>query len=378
MRLSFCIAFLVFPCLISCTAQVVEVTSDDRATTLQALLDDEISNSSIPGALLSVEAGDFTWSGAAGRFGPSGERALAPSDLFRAASVTKTFTAAAVLVLVERGDIALDAPIRGLLRPSTTALLVDGGYDVDKISLRHLLTHTAGLFDYTETATFNQRVSDDPAHRWTRHEQVTLAMHEGAPLAAPGSAYAYGDTAYVLLGEVIEVATQGGLAEGLRSLLRFDRLGLADTWLESLEPGPARGFERLSHPLYGEVDTRSWEPSWDLFGGGGLVSSTQDLVRFMDALFAGQVFASPATLGLMLEVPAVAAGAFHNMDGAMGINRFEVGGVTCYGGFGFFGTEVIHCPTLDLTFARTTNQAVPAADHDGGAVTAAVVELFAR
>ncbi|MET1081030.1 MAG: serine hydrolase domain-containing protein [Pseudomonas sp.] len=378
MRLLSRVAFLLFPCLLACTAQAVERPGDDRPAVLQALLDKDVAHLSIPGALLSVEAGDFRWSGAAGRFGPASPRVLAPNDLFRAASVAKTFTAAAVLVLVERGSLALDAPIRGLLRPSTVALLVEGGYAVDRITLRHLLTHTAGLFDYTETASFNQRIFDDPAHHWTRHEQIALAMREGSPLGPPGSAYAYGDTAYVLLGEVIEVATRSGLAEGQRSLLKLDQLGLADTWLESLEHAPPQGFERLSHPLYGEVDTRGWDPSWDLFGGGGVVSSTQDLVRFMDALFDGRIFAKPSTLELMLTPPAVAVETFQGLDGAMGINRFEASGVTCYGGYGFFGTEVVRCPALDLTFARTTNQAEPEAGYDGDALTLALIELFAR
>ena len=130
--------------------------------------------------------------------------------------------------------------------------------------------------------------------------------------------------------------------------------------------------------MYGQVDTRGWDPSWDLFGGGGYVSSTQDLVRFMDALFAGEVFEKPATLELMLEVPAVARGSFSGMDGAMGINRFEVRDITCFGGFGFFFTEVVRCPELDLTFARTINQAEPDSDSDEDLMTEAIIALFAR
>src|SRR3954467_2378106 len=93
-----------------------------------------------PGAALAVRTPSLTWIGAAGK--------LSPHSTFRIASVTKTFTAAATLRLVEDGRIDLDAPIARYLSPTTLGLLRDGGYDVDAIHVRHLLTHTSGLYDY--------------------------------------------------------------------------------------------------------------------------------------------------------------------------------------------------------------------------------------
>lgn len=331
---------------------------------IQEMMDKELaSNPLLPGSLLTVRAGSFQWSGAAGRFG-EGDRKLIPTDLFRSASVTKTFVAAATLVLMEQGMLTLDTPIAALLRPATAQTLSRGGYAPDSITVRQLLGHTAGLFDYTETDTFNRVIFEKPTHRWTREEQLALAIDEGLPLGTPGERYVYGDTPYILLGEILEVSTGQTLAQALRALLRYDTLGMQDTWLETLEPAPPGALARLSHPLYGAVDTHDWDASWDLFGSGGIVSSTQDLVRFMDTLFQGKIFTLPSTLETMIDIPSVGEGNFFGIDGGMGINRLWINDVMCYGGYGFFGTELVHCPDIDVTFALTMNQSEPGANYD--------------
>lgn len=354
-----------------------EPRPDSRAAALDAALARVVAaDRSIPGALLTVRAPGFTYTGAAGRARHRG-RALAPTDLFRAASVTKTFVAAAALVLVERGALTLDEPIAARLTPATAAALRADGYAIEAITLRHLLGHTAGVFDYTEAPSFYATLLLDPTHRWTRAEQINLAMDEGRRQNAPGAAYHYGDTHYLLAAEIIEGATGQPLAAALRDLLQFDRLGLTDTFLESLEPTPADAAARLTHPYIEDTDTRAWDPSWDLFGGGGLVSSTRDLVRFFDALFAaeGGVFTRPETRATFTEIPAVARGAFFGIDGGLGINRLRVDGVECYAGYGFFTTQAVHCPALDLTFAATLNQAEP---RDDEAIIDAVLSIVPR
>ncbi|MCB9543751.1 MAG: beta-lactamase family protein [Myxococcales bacterium] len=347
---------------------------DARAAALDAALARVVAaDPSVPGVLLAVRAPGFTYAGAAGRARLRG-RPLAPTDLFRAASVTKTFVAAAALVLVERGTLRLDEPIAARLTPATAAALRADGYATDVITLRQLLGHTAGVFDYTEAPSFYATLLLDPTHRWTRAEQIALAMSEGRRQNAPGAAYHYGDTHYLLAAEIIEVATGRPLAAALRELLQFERLGLTDTWLESLEPAPADAAARFTHPYIEDTDTRGWDPSWDLFGGGGLVSSTRDLVRFFDALFApeGGVFTRPETRATFTTMPAVGRGAFFGIDGGLGINRLRVDGVECYAGYGFFTTQAVHCPALDLTFAATLNQAEP---RDDEAIIEAVLSI---
>ena len=133
-------------------------------------------------------------------------------------------------------------------------------------------------------------------------EQVQDAIKWGTPYFAPGKGYHYSDTGYILLGEMIELLSGKPLGETLRTLLDFEKLQLDETYLETLEPVPA-GVKALSHPYLGETDIIDFDPSLDLYGGGGLVSSTEDLARFYRALLQGKVFRHASTLQTMLTVP---------------------------------------------------------------------------
>jgi D-alanyl-D-alanine carboxypeptidase len=269
--------------------------------------------------------------------------------------VTKTFTAAAILRLFEEGRLGLDDPIGRHLPAEHAALLQADGYAVDSITVRHLLTHTSGIFDYATDQRYFEAVFGNPARRWTRTEQVRAAMEWGQPRFSPGAGYHYSDTGYILLGEMIERLTRQPMGQAFRTLLGYDRLGLDETYLESLEPGPAAAAD-LSHPYFGEMDTFGFDPSLDLYGGGGLVSSAEDLARFYRALLRGEVFRRPSTLQVMITVPPT-NGRSPGGPYAMGLQRMTIGGQECWGHTGFWGTAAHHCPGLDVTIVRHTNQA---------------------
>jgi D-alanyl-D-alanine carboxypeptidase len=337
------------------SARSAAVSDDLR----QALVAEVAGNPSLPGELVHVLAPRLgvDTSLAAGVFDRGSGRALRPHDGFRAASVTKTFTAAAILRLVEEGRLGLDDPVIRHLPAEYVALLLADGYVVDAITVRHLLTHTSGIFDYATDQRYFEAVFGNPARRWTRIDQVRAAMEWGQPRFSPGSGYHYSDTGYILLGEILERLAGQPLGKTFRTLLGYERLGLDETYLESLEPRPA-GASELSHPYFGELDTFAFDPSLDLYGGGGLVSSTEDLARFYRALIRGEVFRHPATLQVMLAVPPTnersPGGPY-----AMGIQRMTIGGQECWGHTGFWGTAAHHCPVGDVTIVRHTNQAQP-------------------
>jgi D-alanyl-D-alanine carboxypeptidase len=308
-------------------------------------------NPAFPGGILAVRGPDLRFTGAAGFADPAAGRRLRRGSTFRIASVSKTFTAAAVLRLVEDGRLALDDPIARHLDRTTVRLLHDGGYDVASMSIRQLLQHTSGLYDYAGDPAFVTAVVGEPQHRWTRREQVEFAMTHGRPLFAPGTGFAYSDTGYILLGEVLERATGGGLAAAYRRLLGFHRLRLKDTYLETLEPTPP-GVQPRAHQYLGDIDMTGADPSFDLYGGGGLVSTVDDLARFYGALFAGRVFHHPATLARMLGDPAP-----ESLDDlGMGLFAESIGRQTCYHQDGFWGVSVVHCPDSGVTMASTVNQ----------------------
>jgi D-alanyl-D-alanine carboxypeptidase len=263
--------------------------------------------------------------------------------------MTKSFVAAAVLRLVEEGRLSLDSPIADHLRPATAALLRRDGYDTQAITVRMLLQHTGGLFDFAASEAYLGRVAQDPQHGWSREEQVALAMEAGEPTGAPGEAYAYSDTGYILLGEILETVTGQPMAEAIRDLLRFEEIGLDSTWWESLEPVPSAAPPR-AHQYLQTLDANDFDPSLDLWGGGGLVSNLEDLSTFYQTLLAGDLFDDPATLDLMIEVTPQSLDEEGHGYG-MGLVREEIAGVTCYGHGGFWSTLAWHCPDLDLTVA---------------------------
>jgi D-alanyl-D-alanine carboxypeptidase len=306
-----------------------------------------------PGVVLAVRSPGLTWTGAAGLEALGSGTKLDPAAGFRIASVTKTFTAAAILRLVESGRIGLDDPISKHLSPATLALLRKAGYDVDAIRVRHLLAHTSGLYDYAADAAFVSYVLTHGRHHWTRREQVRWAMTHGKPYAPPGQEFHYADTGYVLLGEILERRTGRGLAGAYRRLLGFGRLGLDETYLETLEPRPPSARPR-AHQYYETVDATAFDPSFDLYGGGGLVSTVDDLARFYGALLDGMVFDKAATLRTMLGKPNPRRAA----DLGTGIFSVQLGraGEQCWGHSGFWGTTVVDCPRSNVTLALAVNQ----------------------
>jgi D-alanyl-D-alanine carboxypeptidase len=323
---------------------------------------------SFPGVALAVRTPTLSWTGASGLADRATRKPLADNAGFRIASVTKTFTAAAILRLVEQGKLGLDDPIAQHLSPASVALLRKGGYNVGAIHVRHLLQHTSGLYDYAEDPAFQSFVVSHPRHRWTRTEQVRFAMTHGKPLFAPGTDFRYADTGYVLLGEVLERKTRRTLGAAYRTLLGYGRLGLHDTYLET----PAFPGAR-AHQYLGATDTTGFDPSFDLYGGGGLVSTVDDLARFYRALLGGHVFEKPATLRTMLGK----AGSASPGDLGMGIFAESVGRESCWHHDGFWGASVLHCPRIGVTIAITVNQA---SDFDSAVqqLDANVLRLISR
>jgi D-alanyl-D-alanine carboxypeptidase len=345
----------------------------DVRAQLRDVVDEAVRTShSIPGLVLHVEAPrrQLDLSVAAGLADRATAMPLTPDAGFRIASNNKTFTAAAILRLVEQGRVGLDDPIAHRLTPQTVDALRRGGYDTDAITIRQLLVHTSGIYDHGKDPAYEAAVNDEPAKRWTRLEQVQWAVDHGTPVGDPGAAYVYSDTGYILLGEILEQTTGAPLADAYRALLDFTGLHLDATYLESLEPAPP-GVADRAHQYVGDVDGFDADPSFDLYGAAGLVSTVDDLAIFYRALLQGKVFTEPDTLATMLEIPASNTDA----GAAMGIFRTEVAGNTCWSHSGFWGTFVLTCPQLDVTLAASWNQAMPGPDFDAERVLRRAFEL---
>lgn len=334
----------------------------DLVEALAGLVEDAASGPQAPpAALLRVEAPrlGLDWTVAASACGRDEAMPSAAGGTLRIASNTKTFVAAAVLRLVEDGRLELDATLERLLLPASLATLRSGGYRPAAITVRMLLQHTSGLYDYAGDEEYIGRVLQDPGHRWTRAEQLEWAASAGTPYGEPGEAFHYSDTGYILLGELLETVTGQPMPAAVRELLGFERLGLRATWFETLEPEPQAAPPRLRQFSDG-ADIALIDASADLFGGGGLVSTLPELATFYRALLGGEVFRDSATLAGMLE-PSPQSLASSGDGYGMGLGRWRpADGLECFGHGGFWGTEVWHCPGVDVTVVAAVTESAAA------------------
>lgn len=199
---------------------------------------------------------------------------------FRVGSVTKTFVAALVLELAQDGRLGLDDSVERWL-PG----LVPRGREV---TVRHLLAHRSGLFDYVE----DPRVLRDPWRRWTPRQLVSIAVDRPGERATPGRTFAYSSTNYLVLGLIAEKAGGAPLERQLRERL-FVPLGLRRT---SFVPGAVggefvHGYRAPSHRgvVTGPPVDVGDEPAWWAWAAGAVVSTADDVQRFFAALLRGRV-----------------------------------------------------------------------------------------
>jgi D-alanyl-D-alanine carboxypeptidase len=270
------------------------------ARRLQRALRDALRDPSTqsPGAILHVQSPKLgRWSGVAGLGRVAPAEPMRRADRFRAGSIVKPFVAVAVLQLVERGRLSLDARLPEVLPASVTGRVANAA----DITVRMLLGHRAGIPDWDSPAV-DEQVARDPAKVWNVGELLDLAAAK-PPLFAPGTSFSYSNTDYTLLGLIIERITGRSWRHPVtRRVIR--PLRLTRTAL------PAPGQRSIKGPLahgYVEIDGRlvdvNLDPSFaGAAGGYALATTVADLARFLDALLAGRLFRHRATLKQMLTI----------------------------------------------------------------------------
>ena len=182
-----------------------------------------------------------------------------------------------------------------------------------------------------------------------------FTMETGNKIGDPGERYRYSDTGYILAGEAIESVMDTTLAYGLRTLLKYDQLELNSTWLESLEPAPDN-MPRMVRRYFQSKDATHFDPSIDLYGGGGLASTTRDLAHFMYGIGAGEVFDNQNTFDLMIEDIEYDTTYDPNEDPRykeykMGVWRTKMYGLDVYMHAGLWGIYHLYIPELDCAIA---------------------------
>jgi CubicO group peptidase (beta-lactamase class C family) len=199
---------------------------------------------------------------------------IRPAMALRIGSVTKQFTAVAVLMLVQEGKLALDADL--------TTYLPDYPTQGEKITIEHLLTHTSGIKSYTSMSEWM------PLWRKDLPLQELIDLFKVQPLDfKPGERWAYNNSAFVLLGAVIEKVSGQSYAQFLAERI-FQPLGMKATQYDLTEkiiPGRVAGYNKGANGWENAPYLSMTHPH----GAGALISSVDDLARWDAALYSGKL-----------------------------------------------------------------------------------------
>ena len=321
---------------------------------LQVLVD-RAAGADGPGAILAVHAplNGIAWRGAAGTFARGARKVLKPTDGFRIASMSKTFTATLIMQLVERGELTLDARLAEFFSKTWVKRVHPRAA---AITIEHLLNHTAGLWDFALSEPWSRELLGDPSR--FRHPDAILewAIEHGGPVGDVGERHVYSDTGFVILGHVLQRVT----GQSYKTLCRrrlFRPLGMVQTWLE----GHEEPLSTLAHSYSGRWDGLQLNGSAD-WAAGGHVSTVDDLLRFVTGLFRDAAVLSPASIDRMLVSVPVPGQPDRRYGLGVGVRREAAEGrpstaQTFWGHGGHWGSFMFYAPAWRAAIAGTVNRA---------------------
>lgn len=306
---------------------------------LDQFFDKLIEKNKAMGSIAIVRDGNPVYSRVIGYGQVNGtdKKPLTAASRFRIGSITKMFTAAIVLKLVEEKKLKLTDTLDKFFPQIANA---------NKITIAQILAHRSGIHDALIDKNLQTVARTEPITK----EQKLALIAKGKPDFEPDTKHQYSNSGYVILGLVIEKVTGKPYEEALRKIIT-SKIDLADTYLATGNIDPAKN-EALTFSNFGE----GWKPVEEthpshMFSAGGIVSTPNDLAKFIEALFDGKLI-SKDHVALMKKM--------RDNDG-IGMEPFTFAGKTFYGhtgGADNYGAWVAYMPEERLAMAYTTNAKV--------------------
>ncbi len=339
-----------------------ELTTDLNALSKKLLTNNTLG---IKNAIFKVEipSRDYKWSSAWGLANPNESISATQNDQFYIASIGKMTLATLVMLYIEEGQINLNDPINLYLPDSTMAgLHTYRGTDFSgKITIAHLLGHTSGLQDYftdgdsnlNQFPDFMELMLSQQNKIWEPIETIDYVKTNLPPLFPPGRGYHYADTGYVLLGMILENITQMDLAQIYRQKM-WEPLKMDNTYLFFRETAiPPVAGASFAHAFFGNhnvTETNVLSADW---AGGGLISTTEDLYKFMRAWVNNDIFQIDETKQLMTNYNPLS-------DYGFGNERIKPSGFesTIIGHEGANQSFMYYAPEYDAYIIGTFNQII--------------------
>jgi D-alanyl-D-alanine carboxypeptidase len=262
---------------------------------------------SVRNCVLAVTKGDgsYSWAGAAGIANKDGQVPMTKDTPIYIASITKLYTATAIMKLYEEGALSLDDPISKYLPADLIkGINVYKGKDYsNEITIKQLLSHTSGIADYyTEKSSKDGKnlfelFLEEPERSWTVDETIARARDDLEPHFPPGTGAFYSDTNFQLLGKIIENITQKPLQIVYEDFF-FRPLGLKNTWLIGRSEPQVAPSAATADVFYNGMVITKIRSNGAYWADGGIVSTAEEMIIFLKALNEGKII-NRDTLELM-------------------------------------------------------------------------------
>ena len=325
----------------------------EKEKSLQTILDKTVDGKKVFGTSFAIKKDKLFWNGASGN--------LLIDHPYFIASTTKLFTTAIILKLRAESKLSIDDKISKYIDKSIlSGLHIFKGKDYsEELTIKHLLSHTSGLPDYfqgkgTSGKSLEKEITDGNDQYWT-FEQAIERTKKMTPLFAPGTKGKanYSDANFQLLGKIIETITHKSYSENCKEYI-IQPLGLTKTYLyqDSTDQTPKTLFYKSNEMNIPQAMTS--------FGAdGGMVSTSTDMLIFIEAFFTGKIF-QKEYINELQEWNRI----FFPMKSGIGIHLFKLpwifnptGAVPYFiGHSGLSGALAYYSPKENIFVVGTVNQ----------------------
>jgi CubicO group peptidase (beta-lactamase class C family) len=330
-------------------ASALSAKDAERAAQVDALMA-EWSKGETPGAaVLVVQDGRVLLKKGYGLANVETKEPIRPDTVFDLASVSKQFTAMAVLMLAERGKLSLDDPLSKFF-PAFPAY-------AQKITVRHILNHTSGLPDYMVIMTATGKIDKNwkaGGFEPTSADTVKLLAEQKELRFAPGEKWEYSNSGYVVLGQIVVKASGKSLAQFLKENI-FQPLGMNNT-LVSDETRPKIKNRAISYgPDGGKFVNADYTPLNLIYGDGNVNTTIEDMYLWDQALYTEKLVKA-ATLKQAFTPGKLASGKETGYGFGWAVGKY--GGLEMIGhagGWAGFRTDIKRFPQERFTVVVLSN-----------------------
>lgn len=328
MKIKKTIRFFFLPLIITFSANAQNSFHTAKMDSLLNLLQ---QNDKAMGVLTVAENGKIIYKKAFGYKQVSGKIKNQTDTKFRIGSITKMFTAAMILQLVEEQKLTLQTKLSAYFPEIPNA---------NEITVEQMLTHHSGLYNFTDSTYLSYYTKPKT------HQELLAIFAKHTPEFSPGTQAAYSNTNYVLLGYIIEKITGKTYAENLKTRIA-KKLNLKNTYVGNTIN--AKENEAYSYAFNGVNWVKEEETDMSIPGGAGsIVSNTKDLTTFIDALFSGKLISQKSAATMTVIKDGYGMGVFQ-------IPFYDKKAFAHNGGIDGFSSSLAYFPNEHITVALLTN-----------------------